>query len=292
MKDKFPLFFLLLYGVFACGQLSDLARIEYTYLPKGSSNVGYNRIRGLFSYPVKLKEGNYLLLGLDYSNIELSFDSSIDAFDTQVIQDFQLLDINLGYTLKLNSDWRVGARFTPGFSSNLVKNISLEDAVFSADLVFIKDKTKDTGAKKPFRLILGISYSENRGFSYPIPFVSYYRKFHPKWSYNLGIPRTNLQFHISRRSRLKLTAELDGFTANIQEVLLVNGTESAEKVNLSLVVAGLRYEFKFGQNFELFCTLANVFFSNAELQDAKNKRVIGIDKNSTAYLRTGLRFKI
>ena len=292
MKDKFPLFFLLLYGVLACGQLSDLARIEYTYLPKGDSNVGYHRVRGLFSYPVKIKEGNYLLLGLDYSNIELSFDSSIDAFDTQVIQDFQLLDINLGYTFRLNSDWRIGARFTPGFSSNLVKNISLEDAVFSTDLVFIKDKTRDTGTKKPFRLILGISYSENRGFSYPIPFVSYYRKFHPKWSYNLGIPRTNLQFHISRKSRVKLTAELDGFTANIQEPLLLEGDEIAERINLSLVVAGLRYEFKFGRNFELYCTLANVFFSNAELQDSKNRRVIGIDKNSTVYLRTGLRFKI
>ncbi|WP_425236753.1 DUF6268 family outer membrane beta-barrel protein [Ulvibacterium sp.] len=292
MKDKFLLFFLLLCSVFACGQLSDLARIEYTLLPKGTTNVDYRRIRGLFSYPIKIKEGNYLLLGLDYSNIELSFDSSIDAFDTEVLQDFQLLDINLGYTFKLDQDWRVGARFTPGFSSNLVKNISLEDVVFSADLVFIKDRTKNTGTKKPSRLILGISYSENRGFSYPIPFVSYYRKFHPKWSYNLGIPRTNLQFHISRKSRLKLTAELDGFTSNIQEALLVNGTESAEKVNLSLVVAGIRYEFKFGRNLELFCTLANVFFSNAELLDAKNRRVIGIDKNSTAYLRTGLRFKI
>ncbi|RKN76962.1 DUF6268 family outer membrane beta-barrel protein [Ulvibacterium marinum] len=292
MKDKFPLFLLLLYGVFSYGQLSDLARIEYTLLPKGTTNVDYSRIRALFSYPIKIKEGNYLLFGLDYSNIDLSFDPSIDAFDTEVIQNFQLLDINLGYTFKLNQDWRVGARFTPGFSSNLVKNISLEDVVYSADLVFIKDRTKNTGTKKPSRLILGISYSENRGFPYPIPFVSYYRKFHPKWSYNLGIPRTNLQFHISRKSRLKLTAELDGFTANIQEALLVNGTESAEKVNLSLVVAGMRYEFKFGRNLELFCTLANVFFSNAELLDAKNRRVIGIDKNSTAYLRTGLRFKI
>ncbi len=69
--------FLLLVTTFAKGQLSDLAKMDYTRLPKGSSDVGYDRIRGLFNYPIKIKEGSFFLIGLDYSKIELSFDNRI-----------------------------------------------------------------------------------------------------------------------------------------------------------------------------------------------------------------------
>ncbi len=53
-------------------QLNDLARIDYTTIPKDGSDIAYSRIHGLFNYLIKLKkEDEYLLLGLDYSNIDL-----------------------------------------------------------------------------------------------------------------------------------------------------------------------------------------------------------------------------
>ncbi len=284
--------FLLLFSSMVFGQLSDLAKIDYTYVPKGDTNVGYSRARALFNYPVKLKEDKYLFLGLNYSNIELSFDSSVDAFNTEVIQDFQLLDFIIAYTFKVNEDWRFGARFSPGYSSNLVKNISIEDVVFAADIVFINNKKNDENVTKPYQLILGISYSENRGIPFPIPFISYYRKFDPKWSFKIGIPKSNLQYHLSEKSRFKLVAELDGFTANIQNGLLVNENEIADMINMSIVIGGLRYEYKFSKNIELFCSAANIFFSNAELQDNKSKKIISVNKKNTFYLRTGIRFKL
>ena len=138
------------------------------------------------------------------------------SFDKEALSDFQLLDINIGYTAPLKNDWRLGVRLTPGFSSNLTANdLSLEDVIISGDVVFIKDKKESKDVKKPWRLILGASYSGNRGFPFPLPFISYYRKFHSKWSYNLGIPKTNLQYHASSKHRFKLYTELDGFTANL-----------------------------------------------------------------------------
>ena len=129
-KKNFPFIFCCsLHQYYIC-QLSDLAKIEYTYIPKGSANVGYDRIRGLFNYPIKLKNDDFLLIGLDYSNIDISFGATTVAFDKEVIEDFQLLDLNVGYTFKVNEDWRFGARITPSFSSNFVKNISFEDVVF------------------------------------------------------------------------------------------------------------------------------------------------------------------
>ena len=273
-------------------QLSDLVKVDYSKLPKGTSSVGYDRLRGLFNYPIKTKEDCFILIGLDYSKIELSFDNSVESFDIAAIEDFQLLDFNIGYTFKINEDWRFGARITPGFSSNLVKEISFEDVVFSGDIVFIKDKKNDPSLERPYQLIFGISYSQNRGIPFPLPFISYYKKFHPNWSYKLGIPKSNLQYHLSKKSRFKVIAELDGFTSNIQGGLLVNGSEIADKANMSVIIAGLRYEYKFTKHIELYCNLANILSSSAKLKTKKNKTVASVNKNNTFYLRTGIRLKL
>ncbi|SDF19586.1 hypothetical protein SAMN05421636_1182 [Pricia antarctica] len=286
------LFVFLLFTSISSSQLSDLAKIDYTRLPKGNSDVGYDRFRGLFNYPFKVNEGSFFLVGLDYSKIELSFDSGIDAFDIDAIEDFQLLDLNIGYTFKMNGNWRFGARFTPGFSSNLVKKLSFEDAVFSGDIVFIKDMRHEANIEKPYQLILGVSYSGNRGIPFPLPFISYYRKFHPNWSYKLGIPKSNLQYHLSEKSRFKLVAELDGFTSNIQDGLLVNGDKIADKVNMSIIIGGIRYEYKFTDHLELYFNVSNILSSSATLKDRKNNSIISVNKNNTYYFRTGIRFKI
>ncbi|WP_139254273.1 DUF6268 family outer membrane beta-barrel protein [Cellulophaga fucicola] len=292
MRNKSLLFVMLLCFVTVSAQISDFARVEYKLLPRGSSNFGYSRIRAAVNYPIELKNSNYLLLGLDYSNIEMSFDSDIVKFNTDIIQDFQMLEFNLAYIKKLKNDWRLGVRFTPGFSSNLGSKITFEDAVFAGDVVFINDKRDDTTIDKPYRLIVGVSYSQNRGISFPLPFISYYRKFHPKWSYNLGVPKSNLQYHISKKSRLKLVTELDGFTANIQEGLPVNNEEDlAKKINVSLILGGLRYEYKIKEHLEFFCNFSGVLMESAELRDKNNDKVSTVDKKNTVYFGTGLRIK-
>ncbi len=291
-KKIFSLLILLLISTISCAQLTDLAKIDYTKLPKGTSDVGYDRLRGLFNFPIKVNDESFFLVGLDYSKIELSFDNNIDAFDIDALEDFQLLDLNIGYTFKMNENWRFGAQFTPGFSSNLVKELSFEDAVFSGDLVFIKDKKNDKNVKKPYQLILGVSYSGNRGIPFPIPFISYYRKFHPNWSYKFGIPKSNLQYHLSKRSRFKLIAELDGFTSNIQGGLLVNGDKLADKANMAIIIGGLRYEYKFTDHIELYFNVAHILSSSAKLKDRKNNTVISVNKSNTYYIRSGIRLKI
>ncbi|MEM9142806.1 MAG: hypothetical protein AAGA86_07440, partial [Bacteroidota bacterium] len=68
------------------GQLSDLARVEYTTLPGLSTDFAFNRIRALINYPVKLKgQGSFLVFGLDYSNIDLTFGEEPRPFDQSQI---------------------------------------------------------------------------------------------------------------------------------------------------------------------------------------------------------------
>lgn len=284
--------------VFACvlqlqAQLADLARIDYTLLPATNSDFEFNRTRVSFNYPIKLNDKKaYLFIGLDYSNINITYGNDDVLFDRDELNGFQLIDLNIGYTFKINKKWRFGARFTPGVSSNLrASDLDTEDVVFSSDVVFINDKKNDPSARKPNRLILGVSYSQNRGFPFPLPFISYYRKFAEKFSYNLGVPKSNLQYHISDRNRLKLYIQLDGFTANIQQGSIIND-ELPERFNMSLILSGLQYEYHFKSRFELYLRTAYILDRRVELRDRSNNEIFLIDNRNGFALRAGLRIKI
>ncbi len=161
--------------------------------------------------------------------------------------------------------------------------------MFSGDVVFIKERNLDNNKKE--RLILGVSYSQNRGFPFPLPFISYYRKFHPNWSFNLGVHKTNLQYHFSKRNRIKLYGELDGFTSNLQNGVVVNGNEVADRINMSLILGGLQYEYHFTDYLQLYARFAYNFSIRNTLRDG-NTNLLTVDNNSRGYLRTGIRFKI
>lgn len=291
IKHTYAGIFLL--GFFCQAQLVDLARVEYTNLPAVSSDFEFNRIRVAFNYPVRLNnKQSYLFLGLDYSNINIIFGDEERPFDKENLDGFQLLDLNIGYTTKLNEKWRIGARFTPGISSNLsANNLTVDDVVFSADVVFIRDNKDNFDVKKPNRLIIGVSYSENRGFPFPLPFISYYRKFAPNFSYNLGIPKSNLQYHASERHRFKLFAQLDGFTSNIQSGDVVNGNV-VERFNMSLILSGLHYEFHIGDHIELFAKSSYILNRNTTLRTADNSELLKIDNSNGLVLQVGLQVKI
>mgnify|MGYP003662882785 FL=1 len=292
MRIRFLLFFLFSISFFSQAQLSDLARLDFTFIPNKGSDVEYTRSRFLINYPIKLKkEGEYVLLGIDYSNVHLRFKSDELPFERSLLNDFKLLDFTIGYTKPLNNGWRLGVRFQPGISTNLTaKNLNSNDLVFSGDVVFIKKFENDFD--KPSRLIVGLSYSQNRGYVFPLPFISYYKKFRPDWSYNLGIPKTNLQYHLSDKHRFKLFGQLDGFTSNIQNGALVNGTDTAEIINMSLIHGGLQYEYHFTNHLQLDLRAAYNFSLNNKLKDGSNNTLFTIDNDSRSYFRAVLRFKI
>ncbi|WP_419211467.1 DUF6268 family outer membrane beta-barrel protein [Maribacter sp. X9] len=269
-----------------------MARIDFTYIPNKNSNVEYSRFRGLINYPIRLKgEGTYLFVGFDYSNIHLRFRNENLPFDRDKLNDFQLLDLSFGYTKPLKNGWRLGVRFQPGISTNhTAKYLKADDIVFSGDLVFIKEYKSEVGHTA--RLILGLTYSQNRGYVFPLPFISYYKKFRPDWSYNLGIPKSNLQYFITDKQRLKLFAQLDGFTSNIQNGVLVNGSDRAEIINMSLIDGGLQYEYHFTEHLQLDLRAAYNFVISNKLKDGNHNKIFTIDNDSRSYARAILKFKI
>ncbi len=275
-------------------QLSDLARIDYTNIPKGNSSVEYNQVRALFNYPIRLNEkSSYLFLGLDYSNINLFLDDNESSINKDEIDGFQLLDLNIGYTKLLKNNWRLGIRFTPGLSSNLTaKDLSLDDIILSSNVVFIKDNKKDAKIDNPWRLIIGISYSGNRGFPFPLPFISYYKKLNDRWSYNFGIPKSNIQYHFSNKHRLKGYTQLDGFTSNLQRGVSIDNSSTAQSINMSLILSGLQYEYHLTNHIEFYIKAAYILSNSFQLRDKNRNNIFELDNSNNLYLKTGLQLKI
>ena len=295
-KNTFVYFIALcLTSLVSFAQLSDLAKIEYVGLPESSDGgASFNRYKAVVNYPIKLKqEGAFFIVGLDYRYITFDADEDLIPFDSEDLSEIKQLSLSFSYTYKINEDWRFGAQIQPGYSTNLdVGDIGFDDAVLSGNVVFINDKKEDETVKKPNRLILGVSVSGNGGFPI-LPFISYFRKFHPKWSYNLGVPKTQLQYYISERSRLKLVARIDGFSTNLQNDLPISpGVEPAERLRQRLILGGLRYEFKLTDHLEVYFNGSYVIDNSIELRDDSRDTLFDFEEDNSFYIKTGIRFKI
>ncbi len=291
MRSVFILLFCCLIHQSTFGQILDLARIDYTTVPGSKSNFEYQRTRFIFNYPFKVGESGYFFAGLDYSKINFQFQEEEDSFDKENTEDFTLLDLNLTYTVPLENDWRFAIQASPGVSSNFESGYERADWVFSSIIVFIKDRKNSQSVKKPNRLIIGAAYSGSSGVAFPIPFISYYRKFHPKWSYNVGAPISNLQYHASEKFRMKLFATLDGFNANIQQEQTLATGERANRLRLNMLLCGTRYEFKFSDRIETYLTITRSFNSVIQLRDGR-ERVQTFPTNDVMHYRTGIRVRI
>ena len=77
----------------ASAQLTDLARLEYSYIPKSNSEDSFDRVRLLLNYPIKTKEDCYLIIGADYSRITLSLEDDY-PFKSSNLRRLHIIDFN------------------------------------------------------------------------------------------------------------------------------------------------------------------------------------------------------
>ncbi|WP_420316301.1 DUF6268 family outer membrane beta-barrel protein [Ekhidna sp.] len=272
-------------------QYLDLAKLEYTYLPGSNSNFEYQRQRALFNVPFKIKKNSYVFAGLDYSNIQFKHKENQDSYDKTNAENFKSLDLVLSYTFQLNDDWIFGAQISPSFNSNLEGSLKREDMLVSGLIVFVKDKKDSTSVRKPFRIITGLFYNTNTRLPFPIPFISYYRKFRPKWSYTIGAPYSNLQYHLTEKHRLKIYAEGDGFNTSLQNGVIINDNLLANRLRMFLILAGFRYEFKITEHIESYINITRTIFSDVQLREGKENIFIPAIDDAMLY-RIGVRCKI
>ena len=259
-------------------------------MPKNKSDDHYTRLRGLINYPIKLKNDSYLVVGGEYNQIILNLEDRY-PFDVSGLRKIHVIDVNLGYTFKWNDNWRVGAKFNPRVASTLTKALVSDDYFMNGGIYLINDRTKDENLKRPYRLILGLTYNATTGIPFPLPFVSYFREINDKWSFSLGVPKSNLKYAINTKNNVQAFVGLDGYLAHLQEPSVING-QQVDNISLSVAIGGLGYEYLFSKHLVGYLYTGYTFRLNNVLRNEKRDEIYKLDDINTFYLRTGIKFKI
>lgn len=279
-------------------QATDLLRVEYTNFPQSNSDNSFSRFKSFLKLPIKLNEkGAYLVPGIQYQNVNFIFKDEV-PFKTQNLEHLQSFTFSLGYTHKMTEEWRFGLEGEIDATSNFeTGELQREDVEYTASVYFIKSK-KDERLIEPWRLILGLRYSTSTRVPFPLPIVNYFRKFDPKWSYTLGVPKSNLKYYLGDFNSFQAFITLDGFYANVQKefnptaLAPLEGDKLAQNISMTTVLTGLGYELKFSKYFSFYIYGGHSLINNIRLRDKNQDRVYIINNSNSLYGRTGLKFSI
>ena len=277
-------------SISASAQLTDLARLEYSFIPKSKSQDQYTRLRFLLNYPIELKEDTYLVIGAEYNRVILNLEEDY-PFDPSLFETIHIIDLNIGYTFKTSEMWRWGFKLQPRIASTLTEKITIDDFFLNGGVFVINDRTKDETSKNPYRLILGITYNATTGLPFPLPFVSYYRMVNEKWSFSAGVPKSNVKYFFDDKNIVQLFVGLDGYFAHLQRPQQILGKD-VDNISQSVIVAGFGYEYYFTKNLLAYAYTGYTFRMNNILRDDNRDEVFKLDDVNAFYLRTGLKFKI
>lgn len=269
-------------------QSTDLFRVEYLRIPENDSGIKTSRYKILLNAPFKINKKDFLVLGGEYNQLNLEFREEF-PFDKNEIGKLHVIDFNIGYITKWNDNWRLVGIVTPRIASNLTEGTLTDDFFFNATATFWKEN--DT-AEKPYRIVLGLSFNSTTGLPIPLPLVSYYRRFHPNWSFTLGIPKSNFKYHPSNKHTFQLSLQLDGYYINIQDNIELSNGQVGSKISLSALVANVGYQYNLNKNMAFYTLFGQSIFLDSKLRDDNRNDVFLLNNESNLFLRAGFRVSI
>ncbi|MBW1295595.1 DUF6268 family outer membrane beta-barrel protein [Aquimarina litoralis] len=277
-------------------QDTNLARVEYAYIPQSKSDNNYSSLRVSGNYPIKMDEkGTYLVMAFQYRLNNLQLNDEV-VVDKEGLQDFHTIGFELGYTFKMKNDWRFGAKLGTRLSSNLeASGIESDDFRYVVSAYFVKSYG-DKKAINSARLVLGLRYAVPASINFPLPIINYSKRFHPNWSYSLGTPKTSIKYFFNDKNTLQAFVGLDRFYGNIQNnraFVDENGdTKIAENASMLLINSALGYEYYFTEHLLLFAYGGYTLSNEIRLRDKNQENVLILNDRNTFYMRGGIKLKL
>jgi len=280
------LFFIMQFSGFS--QTPDIFRLEYTILPENKADVQLSRVKLLANYPFTLKDSSNIIVGAEYNRIVYDVQRDL-GFDNEGFNLLHVVDLNLAYVHKYNSEWRFIGVVTPRLASTLTN--PLENGDFSVNVTAggFRDRRN---IDKPSRLVLGLAYNSSVSLRIPLPIVYYEKQFHPKWTYVVGVPKTAMRLKLKEKSTLQLEFILDGYFVNLQNNVLLSGTDLGSAISSSAALVTFGYQYNFNKAMSVYAYGGHTLFQSSVLRDDDRKDVFTLNDASSFYFRTGFRIGI
>ena len=278
-------------------QDTDLARLEYAYIPQSDSDNKYSRIRFSANYPIKMKqEGSYLVISGQYRYNDLDIEDPLIFDPGGDLNVFQTIGLELGYTFKMKNNWRFGAKLGGQISSNFESSgIEGDDFRYTGSVYFVKSY-KDKQAPKTARLIMGLRYTTPASINFPLPIINYFKRFHQNWSFSVGTPKTSIKYFFNEKNTLQAFVGLDRFYGNLQNnrtFVDQNGeTKVAENASMLNILGALGYEYYFTEHLLFYMYSGYTLSNEIRLRDGDQENVLTINNGNTFYFRSGIKLKI
>ncbi|APQ18215.1 DUF6268 family outer membrane beta-barrel protein [Maribacter hydrothermalis] len=270
-------------------QTPDVFRIEYMIMPENSGNIETSRIKLVLNVPIAVGEKNdYVILGAEYNRY--NFEVPDDLFpNSNDLNKFHVVDVNLAYMYKLSEKWRLIGVITPRWSSNFVEEFQQDDFNMNFTAGTYKN-IKDV--EKPFILALGISYNSTSPIDIPLPFLYYEKRFHPNWSYVVGAPKSGMKYFTKKGHFFQTELFLDGYYVNIQNDILLPGNNLSTDVSSTALLLTLGYQYKITKDMSVYIIGGRSLFQNGVLRDEERNDIFTLNDATGLYFRTGFRIGI
>jgi len=241
-----------------------------------STSVWYQGLR--YSHGFKLTPELSFTGGLAYGRADFSGDHLL--FPDTLTE----LSLPLGFRYRIDERWGALLQLNPGFSQ---AGSSLESEGFSVPLVLGGSYARD----RNLVWLFGLSWRELS--EYPLlPYVGALWNFAPRWSLNLGFPRTGISYALS--DAMKLTASVSGEGGSYyvkRHETWIPGTPGAPAYQPNLlgdVLLDYR-ELRFGLGFEWkFGSLSRLSFEGGLVADRKwdyHQHDIRYDGEASSFAR-------
>ncbi|RRQ49116.1 hypothetical protein DZC72_00325 [Maribacter algicola] len=288
-KYSRALFLMIFVNFTFLGQTPDVFRAEYMLMPENRAGVETSRIKLLANVPIAVRgKRDFIVLGSEYNRYNFEVPDTLfpNAGD---LRKLHVIDINFAYVYKISEEWRMVGVVTPRWSSNFVKELQEDDFNINYTVGAYQDK-KDI--EKPFRLVLGISYNSNSPVQVPLPVLYYEKRFHPSWSYILGVPKTGMKYFTPKGHFFQTELFLDGYYVNIQNNILLSNNILSTDVSYTALLLTLGYQYKITKDMSVYLVGGYSLFQNGALRDDDRRDIFTLNDSAGLYFRTGFRIGI
>ncbi len=258
-------------------------------MPVNTAGIETSRIKLLANFPIPVRgKRDYIVLGSEYNRYNFEAPDTLFA-NSGDLRKLHVVDINFAYVYKLNEEWRLIGVVTPRWSSNFVKEIQEDDFNINYTVGAYQDK-KDI--EKPFRLVLGLSYNSNSPVQIPLPVLYYEKRFHPNWSYILGVPKSGMKYFTPKGHFFQTELFVDGYYVNIQNNILLSGNTLSTDISYTALLLTIGYQYKLTKDMSIYLVGGHSVFQNGALRDKDRKDIFTLNNETGLYFRTGFRIGI